>query len=112
MGDYIYHGILLSYFSRAYITLLSRLQKWGSWKLWQRQRDTHCILCDNKKVNPAKTIESTILAHQDHNNNLSVFRWDFGMIEDHGIQESHLEEDSNGDGLTTGAALWRFLHGN
>jgi hypothetical protein len=32
------------------------------------------ILHDNKKVNPAKTIESTILAaHQDHNNNLSVF---------------------------------------
>ncbi len=71
------------------------------------------ILCDNMKVNPAKTIESTILAaHQDHNNNLSVFRWDFGMIEDHGIQESLLEEDSNDDGLTTGAALWRFLHGN
>jgi hypothetical protein len=27
MGDYIYHGILLSYFSRAYFTLLSRLEK-------------------------------------------------------------------------------------
>jgi len=27
------------------------------------------------------------------------------MIEDHGIHESHLEEDSNGDGLPTGAAL-------
>jgi hypothetical protein len=64
------------------------------------------ILCDDKKVNPAKTTESTILAaHQDHNNNLSVFRWDFGMIEDHRIHKSHLEEDSNGDGLTRGAAL-------
>ncbi len=71
------------------------------------------ILWDNKKVNPAKTIEGTILAaHQDHNNSLSVFWWDVGMIEDHRIYESHLEEDSNGDGLTTGAALWRYLHGN
>jgi hypothetical protein len=67
---------------------------------------TPTILCDNKKVNPAKTIESTILtAHQDHNNNLSVLGWDFGMIDNHGIHESHLEEDSNGHGLTTGAAL-------
>jgi hypothetical protein len=34
------------------------------------------------------------------------------MIDNHGIHESHLEEDSNGHGLTTGAALWTFLHGN
>jgi hypothetical protein len=53
-----------------------------------------------------------LAAHQDHNNSLSVFWWDVGMIEDHRIYESHLEEDSNGDGLTTGAALWRYLHGN
>jgi len=39
------------------------------------------ILCNNKKVNPAKTIESTILtAHQDHNNNLSCSNGILGWL--------------------------------